>query len=183
MPAKSGVFSHFIFLFFFSISDLPLGGTAPRDPVRRVGVWVPGSPVQQSAAGASSLARSTAFTRGAANPCLTDTVCRWNQRPGGTVLGLPVIVRTPLRYHQRPRSLVKTQTLVCPPHPCHIGGVGTQAAALTHEAVAATPHTFSLAVSSTQPEPMGLDRWANVLKLDGEYNCVLLFYGASMRLS
>lgn len=64
----------------------------------------------------------------------------------------------PSRYHQRPRSLVKTQTLVCPPHPCHIGGVGTQAAALTHEAVAATPHTFSLAVSSAQPEPMGLDR-------------------------
>lgn len=139
VAAKSDLFSHFIFYLILSlISDQPFGGTAPRGPVRHVGVWGPGSPVQQSVAGASSLAKLTASTWGAANPWLTDIVCGQNQRPGGTVWGLPVIVCTPPRYHQLPRSLVKTQTLICLPPPTSHRRNGVQAAALIVEA--APPH-------------------------------------------
>ena len=95
-----------------------------------VGAQAPGGPARRPAAGASSLGKSTVSTPGAANQWLRDAVCpEGNPLPGGTAWGLPVIVRTRLRYHNHPRSLVQTrppcQGHVCSGHAEWVGGLGT----------------------------------------------------------
>lgn len=96
------------FLFVFLISDPPFGGTARRGLVTHVGTQALGGPVRQPVVRASSLGRWTVSTRGAARRWLRDAVSRErNPLPGGTAWGLPVIVRTPLRYCNHPEALCK----------------------------------------------------------------------------
>lgn len=75
------------------------------------GAQARGGPVQLPVDGASSPGRSTVCSRGAASRWPGDTVySSRNHPPGGTVWGLPVTVRTPLRYHASPGSLVQTSS-------------------------------------------------------------------------